>query len=398
MRFIFIANFLPDSNYTRDLSQGFLQVMKKRDELYLCGRKNEPVLDGKTPKVDLVWNKGVLFFIPILIYVFKIKPNVIHFQHEFKTYGGIGSALIFPWLIGLLRLFGFKVFVTCHLIVSKNQINANFLESFGLANNILNKFLGKVFLFYVFRLIGIFSSAVTAHTEILRTRLVDEYKCDPKKVFTIAHGIRRIKDPDKLPKSMEVLRKHPVLKNKKLILIFGYFSPRKGYDYLIKEYKYFIENTKSKDFLLVLAGDVLPEFAYYKKKIEALIKTSKISKSVLITGFVNGDELDELYRLAKVCIIPAVFSYNSSGALAMTLAYKKPLIVADVKPISEEVKSNNIGLAFDISDHNSFATQLERILNDKKTIHSINKSLNNVTQERFWDVIAEKHYKLYQSI
>lgn len=397
MKIILVANYLPETNYTRDLSQGFIEILKKKDKLYLCGRKNEPVIDGKMPKVDEVWNKGILFFLPIIFYILKKRPGVVHFQQEFKTYGGIISALIFPWLLLFTKIIGVRVIVTPHGVVSQTQLNKNFLESFGLKDTIINKLLITIFLNYSYRLITAFSDFVTVHAPLLRDILVNEYSASPKKVIVIEHGIREIKDLKTNKGSVDqIYKKYKMLKNKEIILVFGYFSPRKGFEHLINSYSKIIKNEDMVKTIMVLAGDVAKEFSPYKKKIEKLIKKKKMNKHVLITGFIDGDEVDALYRMAKVSVIPAIFSFNTSGALAMTLAYTKPLLVADVKPLSEEIRLNNIGMLYNNLDPNSFGKTLKEIFLDKTKYDKLIKSVEKVANRRYWRNIAREHYDLYK--
>ncbi len=399
MKVVFVANFLPDTNYTRDLSQGFIKVMKPRDELFLCGRKNEPVTDGKLPGVDLVWLKGSFSFIPIYLYILKKKPNLVHLQHEFKTYGGVISAALFPWLISLLRLTGFKVVVTIHTVVSKKQIDKSFLEGFGLKDNFLNSFLVKLFLISIYKLIVFFSNEVTVHTDLLKTRLVEEYAGNTTKIITIAHGIREISDRDSLPKNPNMFKQFPILKGKKIILSFGYFSPRKGYELLIDSLTRVFEDPKlKKEWVMVLAGDVMPEFVQYKNKIQKLIKKKKIENSVLITGFVDAEGVNELYRMAKICVITAVYSFNTSGVLSVVLAYGKPLLVADVKPLAQEVMDNNFGLLFDLQESSSFKGKLQKLIEDNDFYERTKKSLRKSASNRYWSIIAKKHYELYRHV
>lgn len=398
MRIVFVANYLPDTNYTRDLTFHFNQIMAKNDAIFLCGRKNEPVTDGKMPPVDLVWNRGALFFVPILWYIIKKRPNLVHFQQEFKLYGGVPSSLILPWLFFFLRIIGIKIVVTPHGIVSPKQLDGNFLESFGLKNTFYNKVAVVIFLHYVYRLLVLFSNKSTVHTPFLRRILVEQYRCDPSKIIVVEHGIREIQLDKKDTGQKLVFRKYPLLKNKNIILVFGYFSPRKGFEYLINAFERILrEDALSKDWVMVLAGDVMKEFQPYKRKIERLIRQKKMAGKVVITGFIDAPEVDELYRISKVSVIPAVFSFNTSGALAMSLAYKKPLLVSNVKPIANEVSENEFGLLFENNNPDSFGKQLKQYFN-KKTYARIQKDVERSASKRYWRIIAKQHRDIYKKI
>jgi len=397
MKTVFVANFLPDTNYTRDLSQGFIEAMEKRDKLFLCGRKGEPVIDGKKPDVDLVWKKGAFFFIPIFMYILKRRPNLIHFQHEFIMYGGVLSGFIFPWLILFLRIIKFKIVITLHVIISTKQLNKDFFESFGLKYNFLSRISAKLFLAYSYKLLVIFSNIVIVHTPLMRRVLIEQYKCNPDKIKVIELGNRMLSKHPIPIRNPYIVKKFPMLKNKDIILVFGRLSPRKGLEFLIHSFREMVAENKKKNWILVFAGEVSNDYLGYKQKIENLIEKLKISRFIVITGFVNEKEVEELHRMAKVSVIPALFSVSVSGAISTALAYKIPLLVANVSPIAEEVKGNNIGRIFDNANINSFAQELKKLISDRYNHKKIMSSIEKVAARRYWTVVAREHYKTYKN-
>lgn len=399
MKMILVANFLPDTNYTRDLSIELVSLMKNTDKLFLCGRKNEKVQDGKLPKVDQIWKRGILFFLPIIRYIFKNKPDIIHFQHEFKTYGGVISGLIFPVFIGALRLMGYKVIVTLHAVISKKQLSGLFLESFGLKNSIVNKLAISVFLDYSYKSINFLSNRAIVHTLSMKKILTEEYRFSNGKTLVVSHGIRKIAGLRNEIINPKLYGRFPILKGRKIIIIFGYFSPRKGYEVVIEAFSRLLqENTALKNWILVLAGDVKIEFKDYKNKIEKLIKSKDMEDNMLITGFVDAQDIDEFYRISKMSLIPAMFSVSTSGALAMTLAYKKPLLAANAKPLAVEIKENNFGILYDLSDLNSCASQLKKMMSDEAFRKKLSRELEKRISPRYWNKIAIRYYNLYENL
>lgn len=399
MRIVFVANFLPDTNYTRDLSVELVSIISNRDSLFLCGRKNEKIRDGKLPKVDLIWKRGILFFLPILKYITNRRPDIVHFQHEFKTYGGVISGLIFPLFIGVMRLLGYKVLVTFHGIVSKKQLSELFLESFGLKNNSLNILAVSIFLDYTYKLTSFVSNNIIVHTSFMKKILIREYRINNKKTLIIPHGVRKIIDLKTNIKYPKLFNRFPTLRGKKIIIVFGYFSPRKGYEVVIEAFSRLIQkNSELRDWMLVIAGDVKIEFKDYKNKIKKLVKSKKIDNNVLITGFVDAQDIDEFYRISKIALIPAMFSISTSGALAMTLAYKKPLLAANAKPLADEIQEENFGILYNLFSLNSCVSQLQRLMIDDGLRRQLSERLKRTVPPRYWNRIAAQHYSLYKKM
>ncbi len=397
MKVIFVSTFIPETNYTRDLSVYFQKILTKKDKLYLCGCRTEKVLDNYVPKVDPVWRRNWRYIFDIVKYVGKIKPDVIHLQHEFKMFGHFGTALLYPIILTILRLSGYRVVVTIHGVVAKHQVDMDFLKSFNVKSNVFMKYVVLTFFSYIYISIIILANKVTVHAPALKKVLELYSPLAAKKVEVIDHGIREIVDL-KGKRSKHIYEKFPLIKNKKIILIFGLFSPRKGYEFLIESFHKIVTKGKGDKWVLILVGDVKKEFVAYKKKIVKLIEDLDLENKVIISGFADGVEVDEFYRSSKVVVIPAIISFNTSGALSLALAYKKPLLVANVKPLADEIVTNDFGLLYETSGKQSLEKQLTKLIEDRKLYTSLTEKLETSVTKRYWSKIAKIHYALYTKL
>lgn len=399
MKIVFVGYFSYATNYNRDLVVAFKKISRRSDRVFLCGRIDEKVADRKKPLVDRVWRKGWRYLPDILSYIRKHKPDVVYLHQEFKTYGGVFTALSFPILILILRLYGCKVVPTVHAVISDTQIGRNFLSSFALKDSFFSRVATKIFLKYAYFFIGFLSSSVTVHAAILKRILVDEYKVSSDKVEVIESGVREIKSRLVKIQKFSILEKFPTLSGKIILLIFGFFSPRKGFETIIKSFgKFLKENKLNKRYALVLAGDVTNEYFFYRKKIERLIESNDARKNILITGYVSGSEMDELFRLAKIVVLPAVISFNISGALAFALAYHKPVLASRVGPLRDEVEDNRIGLTYSSNSVESCRVKLQEILSNQDLYNTFLSNVSEVAKHRYWKTIAEQHYELFAHV
>jgi glycosyltransferase involved in cell wall biosynthesis len=395
MKVVLVGTYTPDTNYNRDLSTYFVKVLKPNDKFYLCGYKGELVIDGKEPKVDKIWDRNLNYISQIYTYSLQKKADIVHISHEFKTFGGFFGAILFPLLLLLLKFKGIKTVVTIHGNVASNQVDYDFLKSFNVQPNFFTKIIIKLFFSYIYFSITSLSDYTTVHSPALKKVQEDYNPYVKNKIVVIEHGVRVIEDLN-VSKNKYIYKEFPLLKGKKTILVFGLFSPRKGYEYLIRSYNNVITKLKDDGWIMVLCGDVKDEFMQYKKTVEKMVKDLKLDKKVLITGYVNAMELDEFYRSATIQIIPAIISFNTSGALSLALAYKKPLIVANVKPLATEVKENNFGLLYEKSGPNSLEKQLEKLMKSEKMYKSMLKNLEKSVAKRYWTKISKEHYDLYE--
>jgi glycosyltransferase involved in cell wall biosynthesis len=282
-------------------------------------------------------------------------------------------------------------------VISTKQVGKDFLASFNIPNSQISRFLVRIFLKYYYFLTGIFASAITVHSNILKEILIKDYNVRPDKVHVIASGVREIRDPLTKPQSPKIFEKFPVLKNKIILLTFGFFSPRKGYEIMIKAFSKFLKVSKLKDnVVLVMAGGVLEDYAFYRKKIEGLIVKQRVKDNVLITGYVNGGEVDELFRLAKVVILPAVITFNISGALAYALAYHKPVFAADTGPLGKEITDNKIGFIYSAKSIESCKKGFGKIFSDVGLLRNYYSNVIEIAKKRYWLNIARQHYLLFK--
>ncbi len=399
MKIVIVSTFSLSTNYSRDLGVAVRKVASSDDCVILCGKKDDVPADNEPPKINNVWTPGWLFFFQILFFSLKERPAVIHFQQEFRLYGNIISNILFPWLILLLRISGIKTIVTIHAVISYETVSSVFLQSFFLPQNSFTKRIAFLYLFYTYFLCGMFANSVIVLTPVLKELLIKDYRLPEGKINVIRIGIPEIKNKESKTVKTNIIKRFPLIKGKKIILVFGYFSPRKGFPLLVKAFAKVLSNNKeAKDWVLVLAGNVKKEFIPYKQTIERLIKKTGCNKNIVITNYLDTEEIDDFYRLSTIGVIPGVYSIATSGALSLGLAYLKPLLAIDLKPISEDVQGTNLGLLYNPFNPNSFAQKLKIIMNDKKIYKNLYQSMKREAPNRYWTKIGMDHYQLYRKI
>jgi glycosyltransferase involved in cell wall biosynthesis len=134
------------------------------------------------------------------------------------------------------------------------------------------------------------------------------------------------KEPEKMLAALE-----KISANTSVICVFGYFTPEKGQDVVIRAMEKVISNCH-----LVLAGGVrrAEDQGYYDSCVK-LIQTLGLNNRITVTGFVSWPELDDLCRRAELAIIP-FRETSGSGSLADLLSRKVPVLASDL-PLNLEV-------------------------------------------------------------
>lgn len=166
----------------------------------------------------------------------------------------------------------------------------------------------------------------------------------------------------------------------KYILAVGRFVEEKGFDLLIQAYA----NCKKHDMKLVIAGDAdHPD--HYSEKLKEMAKQN----DVVLTGFIQKDQLAQLYANAFLFVLP---SYHEGLPISLLEAMNCNcnVLVSDI-PANVEVGLNETdyfkcGDVVDLTNH----------LNDKL---EGNKILCHYDMRKYdWDYIAMQTKKIYDSL
>ncbi len=116
------------------------------------------------------------------------------------------------------------------------------------------------------------------------------------------------------------------LKKKNYILSVGRFVEEKGFDFLICAFS----KIKQKNYRLVIAGDSDHETAY-SKRLKELAKAN----DVVLTGFIKGEKLQELFSHAWLFVLP---SYNEGLPISLleAMSYRLPVLASDI-PANKQI-------------------------------------------------------------
>ncbi len=286
-----------------------------------------------------------------ILYALKHKPDVIHFH-------AIGPSLLVP----IAKLIGFKVIVTNH---GPDYDRGKWGKW---AKRILK--LGE-------KLGSKYADSVIVISEKIQ-KIVLSYK--PKKTFLIYNGV------DKQPVlSHEYLDKYN-LDDKSYIFTAARFVPEKGLHDLIDAY-----NLSGLEYKLVIAGD-----ADHEDQYSSSLKAKALENSnIILTGYITGNELAELFSHALLYVIP---SYHEGLPITLleALSYGVNVLASDIDANKE------VGLVeqfyFKCGDIKSLADSLVRLSGYSMT-ESDKKHINNLLISRFnWDIIAKQTNDVYEYV
>ena len=179
------------------------------------------------------------------------------------------------------------------------------------------------------------------------------------------------------------------LKSKNLLSV-GRLSEEKGYLDLIDIYNNVYQ--KHKDWKLRIVGDGLQ-----KELLQQKINNLNLEKNVILTGFKNKDELEEISLDSSIYIMT---SYTESFGLVLIEAesYGLPLVVFDTaKGANEIIKENINGYFIENRDKLKMAEKINELIENYELRKEIGENGRKLSECFKKEVIANKWYEFIES-
>ena len=197
-----------------------------------------------------------------------------------------------------------------------------------------------------------------------------------KKSYYIPNGVRFVERSEQT----DYLEKYE-LTPQQYILAVGRITMEKGFDYLIDAFFSLPDN----DYKLVIAGGIDHDTSYSKMIYEKVQRQG----SIVMTGFVKGEELRQFYSHAKLFVLP---SYNEGFSLVLLEAmnYKLNVLVSDI-PATKEAKLPADSY-FQVGNKENLIQKLRQKLSEPYS--QVNYNLSTYQ----WEIIAAQTVEVYQQL
>jgi glycosyltransferase involved in cell wall biosynthesis len=399
MKIGFISPFPPPGTTHAKMS-GVAAYSKNLIEAVNADGKNHILvfgnkLDGRTARskednldVSRCWNFGTGCLTGLAGSIVKERKNidVLHVQYEVFLYGGLLTALLFPFLLLFARTLGVSIVTTIHQVVSLKGVNKEFLQTTGIRGNLACLKLG---LYWLLKSISGISSKTIVHEVVFKQRLVEEYGCSPQKIYVIPHGIE---EPESRPDN-SAARKRLGLNGHNIILFFGYLAPYKGLETLMDA----VNELKEDNYLLCIAGGEHPRLAGtpdYDSYISALKDTvERAGSRMKITGFVTEDDVPYYFSAADVLVLPYTMSMSSSGPLALCAAYQRPFLASE--SLSGLIECPELIFK---NTPEGLREKIEEFFNNVKLREASRLFSESLYNERCWSKVGSRTLEIYRSL
>ncbi len=239
---------------------------------------------------------------------------------------------------------------------------------------------------------GGFATRFLKHGEKCAAKYADEIivlSKNVQKYFEYTYGRKTVYLPNGIEqperRNADIIKTKYALDKDDYILFLGRLVPEKGVHYLINAYKKIDVDKK-----LVIAGG-----ASHTSEYEITLRNIA-GEDVIFTGFVQGDELRELYSNAYIYCLPSDLE-GMPISLLEAMSYGNACLTSNIPECTEVC--GDMAEYFKKGDENSLAEKLSALLIDKSRIENLKQnSADYIGKKYSWQYTTEKTLELYEGM
>jgi glycosyltransferase involved in cell wall biosynthesis len=373
MKICFISSYPPNRARLSEYAQNLVGEIANRpavSKVYVLADTVKDLGEGPAgnPKIEVqrVWTAdGPLSILGILRQIIRLKPDIVHFNVHFQSYGKTRIANFIGFLlVPLSRIFGFRTMVLLHNLGDKVD-----LKKVRLKPSLVNK-------------VGILlaTKLVLSASSIVVT--VQSYAQYIKKRYGIA-GVLYIPHGTSASNIFNLTNDR-----EKVVLMFGHMGPSKGLSVMFQAFENLTKehgNVK-----LVIAGNSHPNFPGYLDEIKNIAPPS-----VSFLGYVPDENIAKVFGAADVIVLPYSTATGTSGVFHLACGFGKPIVASSLPEIKELVSEGASALLVPPGDSKALQGAISKILSNNKVTAKMSQQNLNFAKKEQWDAIAEAYEKAY---
>ncbi len=220
---------------------------------------------------------------------------------------------------------------------------------------------------------------IIAVSNFTKQTIIDKYYIPPEKITTIYNAVEPVVNTN------DVKFKKGV--NGKVVTFLGRITIQKGPEYFVEAAFLLSKKMKNVRFVMAGSGDKM-------NKMVARVAQLGLSDKFHFTGFLKGDEVNQMFKLTDVFVMPSVSEPFGIVPLEAMQA-NVPVIISNQSGVSEILKH---AIKIDFWDTYAMADSIYGLLNYSSLAKFLKKSGKQEVNELTWIHSAKEVNKVYKSI
>lgn len=222
---------------------------------------------------------------------------------------------------------------------------------------------------------------VIAVSYMTKSIIQHRYGVDPTKIDVVYNGI----DSDG-PSGRNVEPLAGISKTDKIVLFLGRVTMQKGPEYFIEAAKKVLEKYDRVKFVVAGSGDKVQE-------VIDLAAAHGIGHKVLFTGFLRGQDVERVFKMADVYVMPSVSEPFGIAPLE-AISHDVPVIISKTSGVAEVLRH---ALKVDFWDTHEIANKILAVLKHPPLSSTLREHADLEVRRLTWDDAARKCRSVYES-
>ena len=234
-------------------------------------------------------------------------------------------------------------------------------------------------IFYIERYGMVSADHIIAVSHYTKNLIVSRYGIDPEKISVVHNAVSRTEAPN-----IYHVGRSP---DKKIVLFLGRITFQKGPDYFVEAAAKVLEKLPEVTFVMAGAGDMMP------RMIERVAELG-IGKNFHFTGFLKGDEVEQIFTMSDLYVMPSVSEPFGISPLE-AMIYDIPVIISRQSGVSEILHH---ALTVDFWDVDEIANKIIAILRYPSLVAEIVERSRDELRKVRWEYAGEKIVDAYRHV
>ncbi len=232
------------------------------------------------------------------------------------------------------------------------------------------------------------ASMIITPTESVKREVSERLKVDPEKIVVTPEAPRRDFQRMDLEKVAETKQRLGL--EDEFILFVGTVEPRKNLLTLVRAFDQILRQTSRRPQLVVVGAE-----GWLMDELFAFIKESSISDRLLLTGYLDDDDLRALYSSCRVFVYPSIYEGFGLPPLE-AMACGAPVIASNIATFRETLGS--AAQLFEPNDVEGLARSIVEILGDEDRRRTLSRSGLEQAAKFSWERTAQLTFEVYREV
>ncbi|HZZ43868.1 MAG TPA: glycosyltransferase [Tepidisphaeraceae bacterium] len=218
---------------------------------------------------------------------------------------------------------------------------------------------------------------VIAVSSLTKTLVTHHYGIDPSKVEVVYNAIETNGSYDE--------ERYKIHKDEKIVLFLGRITMQKGPEYFLAAAKRVLEVMENVKFVMAGSGDMI------RRTIE-MAASMGIGHKVLFTGFLRGGDVDRVFKMADLYVMPSVSEPFGIAPLE-AMSHDVPVLISKQSGVSEVIQH---ALKCDFWDVEEMANKIIAVLRHPPLASTLRQHGSFEIKRMSWTDAAKRCVDVYE--